>query len=305
MEAASPSRTALVTSVMRALHTRLDPHRILCDDWGDRLVPAAVHHAIRQRALAAASPAQSAPGQLDEDARVAAWLRGSAAYATVITRSRYTEDALHACLARGCTQYVLVGAGFDSYALRRPALAASVALFELDHPATQAYKRQRIEACGLSLPDSVHFLSADLAHQGLAAVLAASRYDASQPAFFAWLGVTMYLTREANLATLREIGRAAAPGSELVFTYVDQRAFEHSEPGRSTLARSVAALGEPLLSGFDPATLAPTLQALGFEAIEDLHDAQLVERYDPQQLNGMRPSPYSRIVHARVRAQGA
>ena len=295
MQPSTASRTALVTSLMRALHARADPQPIIDDPWGDRLVPSAVCEAIRQRAIA-----DGADAGLEGQALVAGWLRGSSAYATVLTRSRYAEDALHAAVARGVTQYVLVGAGFDSYALRTPAQVAHVDIYEVDHPATQSLKRERIRACGIALRDRVHFLAADLAAERLDAVLARSTFDPARPAFFSWLGVTMYLTREANLATLRSIAGAAAEGSELVFTYVDQAAFDRAGLADSALARSVASIGEPFLSGFDPGTLARDLHGLGWTLLEDLDDARLVERYDPRGLDALTPYGYSRIAHARV-----
>ena len=154
---------------------------------------------------------------------VDAWLRSSAAYATVITRSRYAEDALHSAIARGVKQYVLIGAGFDSYVLRRPPEARYIEIFEVDHPATQSFKRQRIVDCGIALRNSVHFLDAD-----------------------------------------------------------------------------PASIGEPFLSGFDPNALADMLQSVGFELQEDLDDFQVVAKYDPLGMNGLRPSRHSRIARARV-----
>src|SRR6185437_16545034 len=136
----------------------------------------------------------------------------------VIIRSRYAEDALKAAAQRGTRQYVLIGAGFDSFVLRRPAFANGIEIFEIDHPATQALKIERIRACGITLPASVHFIAADLASETLASALARSSFRGGEPAFFSWLGVTVYLTREANMATLRAVASSSAAGSELVFT---------------------------------------------------------------------------------------
>lgn len=306
MQPTTASKTALATALMRALHTRADPHRILDDPWGDRLVPEVVRTTIHQRvldAIAAGHPAAAGVVDTGGSALVDGWLRGNPAYANIITRSRYAEDALHDAIARGCTQYVLVGAGFDSYALRRPPQAAHLQVYEVDHPATQQLKRMRIAECGLAVGDATHFLAADLAAESLESVLGRSGYDRSKPAFYAWLGVTMYLPREANQQALRGIARSAAPGSELVFTYVDQAAFDRREIGGSLLGQSVASIGEPFLSGFDPKALAHELQEAGFELLEDLTDFQLVERYDPQGLNGLKPLPHSRIARARVAGQ--
>jgi methyltransferase (TIGR00027 family) len=300
MQPSTASRTALITSLMRALHTRFDPHRIIDDPWGDRLVPGLARKAIQQKFVEATGADPDAIADADKDTFVAEWLRRSAVYAGVITRSRYAEDALHSAVAKGLGQYVLVGAGFDSYALRIPPAAAHINVYEVDHPATQLLKRERLRECSVSVPQSLHFLAADLAAESLHAVLGASSFESTKPAFFSWLGVTMYLTRAANFAALRSIARSAARGSELVLSYVDQRAFDTDEIRNSELGKRLAAAGEPFLSGFNPNTLAGDLQELGFEVLEDLDDFQVVERYDPRGLNGLNPERYSRIAHVHL-----
>src|SRR5258708_22987441 len=140
--------------------------------------------------------------------------------------ARYAEDALEAAVSQGIRQYVLIGAGFDSFALRRPAFSADLQIFEIDFPATQTFKIQRISECGISLPDSVHFIAADLSRESVAAALARSSFERDRLTFFSWLGVTMYLTREANLAPMRSIASCAPMDIELAFTYFDARLFQ-------------------------------------------------------------------------------
>jgi methyltransferase (TIGR00027 family) len=296
------SRTALATSLMRAIHTRLDPQPLIDDPWGDRLVPDAVRAAIRESALAAMDAAARARALAAPGTIVDAALRASAAYGNVITRARYTEDALRTAVANGIRQYVIVGAGFDSFALRRPAFARDVTLFEIDHPATQDLKRRRLAECGVAVEGPVHYIGADLAHEDLAAVLARSPLRPQQPAFFSWLGVTMYLTPEANLATLRAIAGSAAPASALVFTYLDLKIFAGDRAPRAfrALREAVAAAGEPFRSGFDPATIAADLRAIGFVLLEDLDGEQLTRRVDGADANALRTSRASHIAHARV-----
>jgi methyltransferase (TIGR00027 family) len=290
MQEQAPSRTAMATALMRSLHTRADPLPLIDDPWGERLVPPAVTRAIAER--------------LPPGASVDGWLRANPAYCNVITRSRYSEDALAEAVARGVRQVVMIGAGFDSYALRRPEAAREVQVFEIDHPATQGLKRSGIAACGLGALEGLHFLAADLSRESLGAVLARSSFSTDAPAFFSWLGVTVYLDRETNLATLRAIAGCAAPGSELVFSYVDQAVFGAGAMAADfqALTRTVADAGEPFVSGFDPATLAGELQAIGLELMDDRDDNQLVAGYDPQGLNGLRSSNRSRIARVRVPA---
>jgi methyltransferase (TIGR00027 family) len=305
MEASTASRTALVTALMRSLHGRFDPLPLLDDSWGERLVPGNVREAFAQRALERLPPAEREAAAADLPAFADRALRATSSYTGVITRSRFTEDALGEAIARGVRQYVLVGAGFDSYALRLPPAARDLRIYEVDHPATQSFKLRCIDAAGIGRPAAARFLPADLARQDLATVLARSDFDPHAPAFFSWLGVTMYLAREANAQALQGIARCAAAGSELVFTYIDALVFrpESGEAYRrfERLRREVAALGEPFLSGFDPAMLAQDLAAAGFDLIEDFCDRDVLARYDPQGHNGLRTSGHSRIARARVR----
>src|SRR5579872_4609660 len=277
LETRTASRTALATSLMRAAHTRLDPNPLIHDPWGDRLVPESVRDAFRDEAMLQ-----------------------SRSYPNVITRMRYAEDALKTAVENGVRQYVLIGAGFDSFALRRPSYSAALRIFEIDFPATQSLKLERIAACGISLPESVHFISADLSQISVAAALGNSPFDRSALTFFSWLGVTMYLTRGANLATLKSIASCSPARSELVFTYFDERLFKaQSDPFRE-LDRTVAAMGDPFLSGFDPAALAVELTVCGLELIEDLNGVDIAARYDSAGAHGLGQSSSSHIAHARV-----
>jgi len=199
MNETKASQTALATSLMRAIHTRLDHPKHIDDPWGDRLLLDA------ERAV------------FGPEKR----LRGIATYGIVILRAQYTEEALAAAVARAVRQYVILGAGMDSFALRRPAFAQDLNVIEVDHPASQSFKRERLRTCGVPVPPGLHFVPADLGREELPTVLARSPYRQGEPAFFSWLGVTVYLTREANLATLRGIATSSAAGNELVFSYVD------------------------------------------------------------------------------------
>jgi methyltransferase (TIGR00027 family) len=272
---------------MRAVHTRLDPKPLINDPWGDRLVPGAARGLILEAALAgldagARVVAMASPGTL-----VDRYLMASPAYANVIFRSRYTEDALQAAVAGGARQYVLIGAGFDSFALRRPAFAADLVIFEIDHPATQALKTGRIAACGITLPESVHFIAADLARRSVAQALSDSPFRPDLPAFFSWLGVTMYLSKEANFAALRSIASCSMPGSELAESF-------------QQLANAVASVGEPFRCGFHPQAIAGDLRSCGLTLLEDLDSEQAAARYGRADLHGARTSRFSHLALARV-----
>jgi methyltransferase (TIGR00027 family) len=273
----NPSRTALSTSLMRALHSRSDPHPVIQDPWGDRLVPPDFRETLPDELLAR-----------------------SPAFANVITRTRFTEDALQAAVARGARQYVLIGAGFDSFALRIPDYARQIEVFELDHPATQELKLRRIRDCNLDVPSTVHFIAVNFAEESVAGALARSPFRSDRLSFFSWLGVTMYLTREANLATLKSVAAFALPDSELVFTYMDEQIFASKSASFLALQERVAAMGEPFLSGFDPRSLAQELLSCGLELREDLSDEQTNARYGRPDWDVRERPSHSHIARAGV-----
>jgi methyltransferase (TIGR00027 family) len=302
MVESSPSRTALITSLMRALHARTDASPLLLDPWGDRLVPGPEREAMSARILGrmdaeAQERALRSPGAVMDD-----FLLSNVGYSGVVIRSRYAEDALQAATARGVRQYVLIGAGFDSFALRRPAFADALQIFEIDHPATQTLKLQRIRECGIPLPSSVHFIAADLAREDLATALDRSSFRNDEPAFFSWLGVTVYLTRQANLATLRAVAACSAPGSEIVFTYIDQVEFAPggSRSAHNSNAQAVAMAGEPYVSGFEPDQLAGDLAAVGLTLVEDLDGKAMAARYAGMTANPLQPLATQHLALARV-----
>jgi methyltransferase (TIGR00027 family) len=297
------SLTALGTSLIRAAHSRVDPQPLIDDRWGDRLVPEAVRTAYRE--LAAAKFGEDAPtrGMGPADARIDKYLASSRGYSNVILRTRHAEDALRDAISRGIRQYVIIGAGFDSFALRSPTFAKGVPVFEIDRQSAQSLKRQRLSACGVAIPAALHLICADLAEDDLGEVLAGSPFDVGRPAFISWLGVTMFLTREANLKTLRAIARTCAPGSELIFTYLDERIFAEGSESFRQMQASNRASGEPFRSGFDPARLAEDLRSVGLELLVDLSDVQLAERLARDRTNFMKPLEFSRIAQARVGAE--
>jgi methyltransferase (TIGR00027 family) len=271
---------------MRAVHTRLDHPALIHDPWGDRLVLADEREAMRARLGA---------GDLDTA------LRTHPAYGAVILRTRYAEDALASAVSRNVRQYVLVGAGLDSFALRS-ASAHDLQIFEVDHPATQQFKTDRLRACGIPLPPGLHLVPTDLGKTSIDAALAGSSFRSDQASFFSWLGVTIYLARAANLDTLGAIAGCAQAGSELVFDYVDQAVLDSmSHQGASGRARTaVAAAGEPWISGFDPAKLRDDLGARGWDLIANLGPEDLNARYCAGRTDGLTPSPGEYVAHARV-----
>lgn len=306
MTDAGGSRTALVAALMRAVHTRTAHPPLIDDPWAARLVSVEDQAAFAARILEAAEPAvRPRLAALPVDAILDVALSRQPTYGGVVLRTRVAEDALADAVARGARQYVLVGAGFDSFAVRQPPFADALAIFEIDHPATQARKRERLAASGAVLPPNVRFVAADLGREPLADVLGRCGFSATVPAFFSWLGVSIYLTRDANLATLRGVATASAPGSEIVFTYTDQRALDARPPALEAQRARVAALGEPWLSGFDPTTLATDLADVGLALVDDLGPRELTARYCAGRADGLQPGRIGHVARARVRDRAA
>ncbi|MEY4748915.1 MAG: hypothetical protein RIQ60_1129 [Pseudomonadota bacterium] len=247
----------------------------------------------------------AAPDAATLQQTIDASLRANAAYPNVILRSRHADDALQRARTRGLHQLVLLGAGFDSSALRLPsAKEQPLTIVEIDHPATQTLKRRCIDAAGRPWPITAHLVPADRAAEGLPTVLRRSPLHLAEPTFFSCLGVTMTQSRAANLATLHAIATAAAPGSELGFTYIDQARLDTPAAALSDAERSlhhdVASVGEPFVSGFHPADLPAELAAIGLQLLEDCSDVELLRRYDPEGVNGFVARGTSKVVHVRV-----
>jgi methyltransferase (TIGR00027 family) len=187
--------------------------------------------------------------------------------AFMVVRSRYAEDQLAAAVANGVRQYVVLGAGLDTFAYRNP--FAQLRVFELDHPATQAWKRERLTAARIAIPPELTFVAVDFEKQKLDVELNAAGFRSAEPAFFSWLGVTPYLTRGAFDGTVRLIA-AMPPGSGVAFDFaVERSALSLMERmALDELSRRVASAGEPFQLFFDPQTLVADLKRMGFSQVE-------------------------------------
>ena len=257
---ARPSHTALLCGIARARHQVLDGGEIFPDSLAfDILGPA-------QAAQVRAALAANAPRNRSKDAgSFSQAMRGA-----LVVRSRIAEDTLHEAVAGGATQYVLLGAGLDTFALRNQWPRGLQRVFEVDHPATQAWKRDLASQAGLAMPPGATHVPVDFERQDFLEQLAAHRFDAAEPTVFAWLGVTMYLPPAAVEATLARIGARAAPGSVLVFDYVRTPAPAQwgRKLGLALMGRRFRRMGEPWRCTLRDAELHAMLAAHGFEPAE-------------------------------------
>jgi methyltransferase (TIGR00027 family) len=198
--------------------------------------------------------------------------------AFMVVRSRFAEDQLAAAVANGLRQYVVLGAGLDTFAYRNP--FRQVRVFEVDHPATQAWKYERLKAAKIVIPPELAFVAVDFEKQKLDVRLEEAGFHSAEPAFFSWLGVTPYLTRGAFEGTLRFIA-AMPPGSGVAFDFaVERSALSFMERmALDELSRRVAAAGEPFELFFDPQTLVADLKRMGFSQVERLNCDEINARY--------------------------
>jgi methyltransferase (TIGR00027 family) len=253
-----PSRTAFAAAAYRAAHQVLEQGRL----FEDRLAVAILG---------------VDPELFRQNPEVHEAQRGMRFF--VVARSRIAENALALGVeARGVGQLVVLGAGLDTFAYRNP-FGERLKVFEVDHPATQAWKRRRLGEAGIAVPDDLIYAPVDFERENLSQQLAKAGLDPKVRTFFTWLGVVPYLTKAAISSTLSQI--AAHPGGgEVVFDYGEPRetidpAFRRQYEER---AARVAAAGEPFLSYFVPTELHEEMHALGFERIDDLDTPAMLTR---------------------------
>ena len=211
----------------------------------------------------------------------------------IILRTRYAEDRLMEAIAEGIGQYAILGAGLDTFSLRHKALADRVRIFELDHPATQALKRERVRRANGDIPANLAFAPIDFETDRLNDALSRAGFDSQAPAFFSWLGTTYYLTEDAIRETLARVADAAAPGSRIVFDYKLPRHLipERGLPLADKLDRFVARLGEPMVSAFAPEELKDAMAPLGFVELETLPPEAQARRYLKNRPDVVAPAP--------------
>jgi methyltransferase (TIGR00027 family) len=263
MHESEPSKTALGAAAYRAMHQFLDGGRIFADPLALRILGA--------YGMVLKVQAKLHPKLLDAH-------RGMRLF--VSARSTVAEAHLKAGVeTRGVAQLVVLGAGLDTFAYRNP-FGAALRVFEVDHPATQAWKRRRLAETRIPIPASLTYAPVDFETGDLLDGLTATGFDPARRTFFVWLGVIPYLTREAALATLEVIG-ALPGGGEVVFDYSDPPATlsDQARVAQAERAANVASVGEPFLTYFEPADLHAELTARGLTEIDDLGPQALMTRY--------------------------
>lgn len=271
LQTASPDSTAARVALWRALHVHSDaPPHVLEDEVGLKLL--------------APEPGWQQRG--DMNPQFTRPFRAS-----IVARARFIEDLVIEHAGRGLSQYVILGAGLDSFAQRRPDVASRMTVFEVDQPGPQAWKRQRLADVGLGVPDWLHFVPVDFeARESWQDALVAAGFDASRPAIVVSTGVSMYLSKEANAATLRQVA-SLAPGSMLAMTFLLplEMADPDVRPGLEMAEKGARASGTPFISFFTPPEMLALARENGFRDAQHISADMLTERYFLGRTDGLRP----------------
>lgn len=267
---AGPDNTAVRVALWRALHVQVDaPPHVFTDEVG----------------LAIAAPDDGWRDRPDMSPFTRPFR------AAILARARFIEDMVADQIARGVDQYVILGAGLDTFAQRRPALAAQLRVFEVDRPGPQAWKRARLIALGLGIPPHLRLVPVDFeAGDAWWARLATAGFDGARPAIVASTGVSMYLTEDAITATLRQIA-TLAPGSTFVMSFLlpIELADPEVRPGMARAAEGARASGTPFLSFFTPPAMLALARAAGLRQVEHVSADALAARYFADRADGLRP----------------
>jgi methyltransferase (TIGR00027 family) len=270
-ENTAPDSTAVRTALWRALHVQVDPApHVLEDEIGLRLV----------------APEDDWRRRPDMDPRFTSPFRAS-----IVARARFIEDLVAEQAGHGVSQYVILGAGLDTFAQRRPEIASRLHVFEIDRPGPLAWKRQRLIELGFGVPEWLRLVPVDFeAGDAWSLRLADAGFDAGRPAVVASTGVSMYLTKAATAATLRQIA-ALAPGSTLAMTFLLPLELAAAEvrPGVEASAKGARASGTPFISFFTPADMLALAREAGFSDVQHVSAAALAERYFAGRTDGLRP----------------
>jgi len=268
---ATPDSTAVRVALWRALHLEVDPPpHVLEDEIGLRLV----------------APDDGWRHRPDMDPHFTSRFRAS-----IVARARFIEDMVVERAGRGVGQYVILGAGLDSFAQRRPEIASSLTVFEVDPPSPQAWKRRRLIELGFGIPEWLRLVPVDFeAGDAWWQRLAAAGFDSGQPAIVASTGVSMYLTKDAIAATLRQIA-ALAPGSMLAMTFLLPLELADPEvrPGLQLAEKGARASGTPFISFFTPTEMLALAREAGFREVQHVSAATLAQRYFAGRTDGFCP----------------
>lgn len=282
MEKNQASATALVSSFGRAYHSLFDEEPKIFNDFLARdLITNDEFASISKHMAEGIQFFNPQEAHLYPDAESALkWVIQTQIAPTPLARSRYTEDMLKNALMLGVKQYVILGAGYDTFAFRNPDLLKQMTIFEVDHPDTQVDKRRRMAELGWEIPPSLKFVSVDFSEEQFKGSLLQAGFDPHVRTFFSWLGVTYYLTRKEIFNMFKDIANLAPKGSAIVFDYSDEGLFNENPSLRVKNMLGMAKMaGEPMKTAYSYEELEADLEKAGLLIYEHLSPVDIEERY--------------------------
>ena len=280
MEQHKTSMTAVVSAFARAYHARQDNPKIFNDSLAYDLIGKSQYSQVAQNMLNGYSFFSAGEElNLQTDDEKLQWVVQTQLAPTPLARARYCEDMLQNAIKLGCKQYVILGAGMDTYAFRSSEASDYLSIFEMDHPATQTYKRQRLEEIGWDIPQNLHLLPIDFTQQNISAVLTKGKFNPLKRSFFSWLGVTYYLDKESIIKTLSDIASITPKGSSILFDFPNDQLFTTPVKRVQSMVGMAQASGEPMKSCFTYHELESLLESCGFLIYEHLPTEEIQSRY--------------------------
>ena len=275
------SQTALFVTFMRAVANRSPNNNILKDPYAEKFLPWYMRRPIKRKYFI----------KIAENI-----FRRNRMGNNVLIRARYAEDKLQQCIDSGVKQYIILGAGWDSFAFRKPELLNDIHVFELDFPATQERKKSKLDQLGLTLHKNVHLTPIDFETTSISEALSKTAFDPGLPTFVTWQGVTYYLTMDAIEHVFDDLGSFCKGGLDIVLDYMDDRYFQDWKKNRHSrrLHYAVSLVGEPFKTGFNPKTFPNWLKERNFDLLEDLNIKQKNPYFEK---NNLDVSISSRGIH--------
>lgn len=278
------SKTALFVTFFRAIANQSPENHILKDPFAVRFLPWFLQSPIKSKRFTRAAERLIKHNKVGNN---------------VLIRARYAEDQLEKHLKKGVKQYVILGAGWDSFSLRRPDIVKDINVYELDFPATQKRKIEKLNELGIPLAGNIHYTPIDFETTSISDALSQSSFDPSLPTFVTWQGVTYYLSLDAIEGVLNNLGAYCKGNLDIVLDYVDERYFDTWKDSYQTrlLHSLVSIVGEPFKTGFNPAAFPDWLDGHEYGLKEDLNIKNQIQYFGKENMQTFKPSRGVHLAH--------
>lgn len=304
MENNKGSLTALVSCYARAYHGLTSRKPIFNDYVAPSLLKETEKKLIASNWANASSFFDKEKSEIfkNQDEKLE-WVMNTQCIPQLVSRARYAEDGLLSAIGRGFKQYVILGAGLDTFALRQEKLPPDFIIYEVDHPETQAFKLNRLQEMGIKIPENLKFVPVDFTKDSLQSELIRNGFDDTKYSYFSLLGVVMYLDKKDFYQLLSLISNMSPNGSSLIFDYLDDTAFDDELASKRLIQmRQITAhAGEPIITGFDPFELDIELQDCNMLLYENLAPENIEELYFKNREDGLHAFDHFHFAHLVVK----